>query len=317
MRLQFPAGVAGAARHPGADHTPRGLWERKMTARGLRRAASRLLERPAVPGRVSRACSTFRTFAEVLRLPQRQMTKLAFPLRELQRHLTPDSRLGLHVKTFDPSLEAISQAESVFAAGGRHRIEYVSSAVRLDHAPDLPHPEVCFIGRSNVGKSSLIKALFSLAPDVDVRVSKKPGHTKKMNFFKVGKYFTLVDMPGYGYRAPEDFVDMVETYLKERRNLMRTFLLVDSVVGIQKTDNIAIGMCEEFALPYVMVLTKIDKSSKGHLLKQVLQIQKFVESETQGCFPQLFPVSSVTYSGIHLLRCFIANITGNLKTDGL
>lgn len=137
-----------------------------------------------------------------------------------------------------------------------------------------------------------------------------------MNFFKVGKYFTLVDMPGYGYRAPEDFVDMVETYLKERKNLMRTFLLVDSVVGIQKTDNIAIEMCEEFALPYVMVLTKIDKSSKGHLLKQVLQIQKFVDTKTQGCFPQLFPVSAVTYSGIHLLRCFIANITGNLETNG-
>nr|KAF6477622.1 putative GTP binding protein 8 (putative) [Molossus molossus] len=174
---------------------------------------------------------------------------------------------------------------------------------------------VCFIGRSNVGKSSLIKALFSLAPEVEVRVSKNPGHTKKMNFFKVGKFFTLVDMPGYGYRAPEDFVDMVETYLKERKNLMRTFLLVDSVVGIQKADDIAIEMCEEFALPYVMVLTKIDKSSKGHLLKQVLQIQKFVDTKTQGCFPQLFPVSAVTYSGIHLLRCFIAYITGNLKTN--
>lgn len=97
---------------------------------------------------------------------------------------------------------------------------------------------------------------------------------------------------------------------------MRTFLLVDSVVGIQKTDNIAIEMCEEFALPYVMVLTKIDKSSKGRLLKQVLQIQKFVDTETQGCFPQLFPVSAVTFSGIHLLRCFIADITGNLKTSG-
>uniref|UniRef100_A0A8D2EDN9 GTP-binding protein 8 n=1 Tax=Theropithecus gelada TaxID=9565 RepID=A0A8D2EDN9_THEGE len=171
---------------------------------------------------------------------------------------------------------------------------------------------VCFIGRSNVGKSSLIKALFSLAPEVEVRVSKKPGHTKKMNFFKVGKHFTVVDMPGYGYRAPGDFVDMVETYLKERRNLKRTFLLVDSVVGIQKTDNIAIEMCEEFALPYVIVLTKIDKSSKGHLLKQVLQIQKFVNTKTQGCFPQLFPVSSVTFSGIHLLRSFIASVTGNL-----
>ncbi|XP_059247952.1 GTP-binding protein 8 isoform X1 [Mustela nigripes] len=287
-----------------------------MTAPGLRPIPRKLLELTGALRRVNRACSTFQTFAEVLRLPKRQMTKLAFPLQELQRHLTPDARLDLHVKIFDPSLEDISKAESVFTATGRNRIEYLSSAVRLDHAPDLAHPEVCFIGRSNVGKSSLIKALFALAPEVEVRVSKKPGHTKKMNFFKVGKYFTLVDMPGYGYRAPEDFVDMVETYLKERRNLMRTFLLVDSVVGIQKTDSIAIGMCEEFSLPYVMVLTKIDKSSKGHLLKQVLQIQKFVDSETQGCFPQLFPVSSVTYSGIHLLRCFIADITGNLKTDG-
>uniref|UniRef100_A0A3Q4MMZ3 EngB-type G domain-containing protein n=1 Tax=Neolamprologus brichardi TaxID=32507 RepID=A0A3Q4MMZ3_NEOBR len=68
---------------------------------------------------------------------------------------------------------------------------------------------VCFIGRSNVGKSSLIKALFSLTPEVEVRVSKTPGHTKKMNFFRVGKAFTIVDMPGYGHKAPRDFVDMM------------------------------------------------------------------------------------------------------------
>lgn len=84
------------------------------------------------------------------------------------------------------------------------------------------------------------------------------------------------------------------------------------LLEFKKTDNIAIEMCEEFALPYVIVLTKIDKSSKGHLLKQVLQIQKFVNTKTQGCFPQLFPVSSVTFSGIHLLRSFIASVTGNL-----
>ncbi|XP_019590388.2 GTP-binding protein 8 isoform X1 [Rhinolophus sinicus] len=249
-----------------------------------------LLEMPAALGLVSRPYSTSHTFAEVLRMPERQLTKLVFPLQELQRHLLPESRPVLHLKTFDPSLEDIARAESFFTATARNRIEYLSSAQHLDHAPDLLRPEVCFIGRSNVGKSSLIKALFSLAPEVEVRVSKKPGHTKKMNFFKVGKYFTLVDMPGYGYRAPEDFVNMVETYLKERKNLMRTFLLVDSVVGIQKADNIAIEMCEEFALPYVMVLTKIDKSSKGHLVKQVLEIQKFVATKTQGCFPQLFPV---------------------------
>uniref|UniRef100_A0A5F9CKH2 GTP-binding protein 8 n=2 Tax=Oryctolagus cuniculus TaxID=9986 RepID=A0A5F9CKH2_RABIT len=253
-----------------------------MAAPGLRHGMRRLLEVSAALGRVCRAYSTSQAFAEVLRLPRRQLTKLVYPLQDLEQHLAPDARSDLCLRVFDPSLEDLARAESFFTASPRNRIEYLSSAVRLDHAPDLPRPE---------------------------------GHTKKMNFFKVGKYFTLVDMPGYGYRAPEDFVDMVETYLKERRNLKRTFLLVDSVVGITKTDNIAIEMCEEFALPYVMVLTKTDKSSKGHLLKQVLQIQKFVNMQTQGCFPQLFPVSAVTHSGIHLLKCFIANITGNLDSQ--
>ncbi|XP_005548205.3 GTP-binding protein 8 [Macaca fascicularis] len=283
-----------------------------MAAPGLRLGAERLFAMPGVLELLSRSNSTSQAFAEVLRLPKQQLRKLLYPLQEVERFLAPDRRQDLHLRIFDPSPEDIARADNVFTATKGNRIDYVSSAIRIDHAPDLPRPEVCFIGRSNVGKSSLIKALFSLAPEVEVRVSKKPGHTKKMNFFKVGKHFTVVDMPGYGYRAPEDFVDMVETYLKERRNLKRTFLLVDSVVGIQKTDNIAIEMCEEFALPYVIILTKIDKSSKGHLLKQVLQIQKFVNTKTQGCFPQLFPVSSVTFSGIHLLRSFIASVTGNL-----
>uniref|UniRef100_A0A3Q2IBB3 GTP-binding protein 8 n=1 Tax=Equus caballus TaxID=9796 RepID=A0A3Q2IBB3_HORSE len=283
-----------------------------MAAPGLRPGLGRLFEMPAALGRVRRAYGTSQAFAEVLRLPKKQLTKLVFPLQELERHLVPDSKHEFHLKIFDPSLEDIARAESIFTATAQNRIEYLSSAERLDHAPALPRPEVCFIGRSNVGKSSLIKALFSLAPDVEVRVSKKPGHTKKMNFFKVGKYFTLVDMPGYGYRAPEDFVDMVETYLKERKNLMRTFLLVDSVVGIQKTDNIAVEMCEEFALPYVMVLTKIDKSSKGHLLKQVLQIQKFVDTKTQGCFPQLFPVRIAFW--ISLESCVKVSASRNLCT---
>ncbi|XP_036602100.1 GTP-binding protein 8 [Trichosurus vulpecula] len=253
--------------------------------------------------------------AQVLRLPERQQKGLVFPLQELERSMVPGASSKLHVRTFDPSLEDIARAEAAFCPAPGHRIDYVSSAERLDHAPASSRPEVCFIGRSNVGKSSLIKALFSLTPEVEVRVSKKPGHTKKMNFFQVGKYFTLVDMPGYGFKAPKDFVDMVEAYLKERPTLTRTFLLVDGAVGIQKADNIAIEMCEEFALPYVMVLTKIDKASKGYLAKQVLQIQEFVDTQTQGCFPQLFPVSSVTYSGIHLLRCFIAYITGNLHIN--
>ncbi|CAI9544089.1 unnamed protein product [Staurois parvus] len=165
-------------------------------------------------------------------------------------------------------------------------------------------------------KSSLIKALFALVPGIDVRVSKTPGHTKKMNFFKVGKAFTLVDMPGYGYRAPEDFAEMVESYIQERHNLKRTFLLLDSSIGIQEADLIAVEMCEELGIPYVFVMTKIDRSRAAVLLMQFLQLQEFIKTKTMGCFPQPFLASSVNFTGIHLLRCFLAHVTGTLPKIG-
>ncbi|KAM6098882.1 GTP-binding protein 8 isoform 2-T4 [Theristicus caerulescens] len=232
--------------------------------------------------------------SQVLRLERSRRAGVVFPLQKLERCLAPGVDTA-PFRLFQPGLAALQRAEALFTSGRGHPIDYV-----------------CFIGRSNVGKSSLIRALFSLSPEVEVRVSKTPGHTKKMNFFKVGKYFTLVDMPGYGYRAPQDFVEMVEAYLQERRNLKRTFLLVDGVVGLQKTDHVAVEMLEEFGIPYVMVLTKIDRAARGLLLKNVLEIQEFVKEKTQGCFPQLFLVSSLEFSGVHLLRCFVAHVTGNL-----
>ncbi|XP_072200852.1 GTP-binding protein 8 [Excalfactoria chinensis] len=260
-----------------------------------------------------RSPSPLGALSQVLKLERSRRDGIMFPLQRLARNLAPGAEEAAF-NLFQPGLAALQRAEVLFTSGRGHNIDYVSSAVRMEHAPPPSLPEVCFIGRSNVGKSSLIRALFSLAPEVEVRVSKTPGHTKKMNFFNIGKYFTLVDMPGYGYRAPEDFVDMVEAYLQERHNLKRTFLLVDAVVGIQSTDLIAVEMLEEFGIPYVMVLTKIDRASKGLLLKNVLGIQEFVKEKTQGCFPQLFLVSSVEFSGVHLLRCFVAHVTGNLPS---
>ncbi|RXM98721.1 GTP-binding protein 8 [Acipenser ruthenus] len=125
--------------------------------------------------------------------------------------------------------------------------------------------------------------------DLERHLSSK-GHTKKMNFFTVGKAFTLVDMPGYGYKAPKDFVDMVETYLETRHNLKRTFLLVDGSVGLLHADRIAIDMCEEFGLPYVLVITKIDKAKQGELLRHILEVQEVIQNHTVGCFPQPFLV---------------------------
>lgn len=127
---------------PGKRTQLRGFWERKMAAPGLRLGTDKLFRMPAAMGRQSRAYSTCQTFAEVLQLPKRQLTKLVYPLQELEQHLVPDSRSDLHLRVFDPSLEDLSRAESVFTSSARNRIEYISSAVRLDHAPDLSRPEV-------------------------------------------------------------------------------------------------------------------------------------------------------------------------------
>lgn len=244
-------------------------------------------------------------------LPEKKRTVLLHPYSHLETHLSRQVDQA-QFKLFQPDIEALRKAEKLFTPTPKHQIMYFSSAVRRDHIPELTQPEVCFIGRSNVGKSSLIQALFALVPDIDVRVSKTPGHTKKLNFFTVGKAFTLVDMPGYGYRAPEDFVEMVEPYLQERKNLVRTFLLVDGGAGLQKFDLVAVEMCEEFGIPYVLVVTKTDRNRQGTLLKLLLQLHDFIKDKTSTCFPQPFLVSSLHFSGIHLLRCFIAHVTGNL-----
>ncbi|XP_027880186.1 GTP-binding protein 8 isoform X1 [Xiphophorus couchianus] len=245
-------------------------------------------------------------------LPPKKMQSLLYPFSGLEAHLDR-SVDRMQFLLFHPSVEDMMEAEKLFYSSPSHRIDYYVSAERMDHAPALKQPEVCFIGRSNVGKSSLIKALFSLTPEVEVRVSKTPGHTKKMNFFKVGKAFTLVDMPGYGHRAPRDFVDMVEPYLYTRKNLVRTFLLVDGSVGLQTADQIALEMCEETKCPYVMVVTKIDKCGQGALLTNLLKLQDVINTQTSSCFPQPFLISSVNYWGIHLLRCFITHVTGSTR----
>ncbi|XP_063356164.1 GTP-binding protein 8 [Pelmatolapia mariae] len=249
---------------------------------------------------------------KVTSLPPKKLRSLLYPFSELEAYLDR-SVDRTQFQLFDPSLEDMIEAEKLFHSSPSHKIDYYISAERMEHAPDLKQPEVCFIGRSNVGKSSLIKALFSLTPEVEVRVSKTPGHTKKMNFFRVGKAFTIVDMPGYGHKAPRDFVDMVEPYLYTRKNLVRTFLLVDGSVGLQKADLIALEMCEETGCPYVMVVTKIDKCGSGTLLTNLLNLQDVVKTEMTSCFPQPFLISSLQFGGIYLLRCFIAHVTGSIR----
>ncbi|KAM9804833.1 GTP-binding protein 8 [Neosynchiropus ocellatus] len=250
---------------------------------------------------------------DVMALPPKKRQGALFPISVLEGYLDSSvDTTDFHL--FQPSAADILKAETLFCSTPTHKIDYHTSAERMDHAPSLAQPEVCFIGRSNVGKSSLIKALFSLSPEVEVRVSKTPGHTKKMNFFRVGRSFCMVDMPGYGHRAPRDFVDMVEPYLLSRKSLVRTFMLVDGSLDFQKNDLIALEMCEEMRRPYVIVLTKVDKcGGRGKLLRNLMALQDVIQSQTRCCFPQPFLASSLSYSGVHLLRCFIAHVTGSIN----
>lgn len=112
-----------------------------MAAHRLRQSVGRLFAMGPELGSGRRAFSAFQAFTEVLRLPSKQLTKLVFPLEELHEHFVPGSRPDLHLNIFHPSLEDIARAESFFTASARNRIEYLTSAVRLDHAPDLHRPE--------------------------------------------------------------------------------------------------------------------------------------------------------------------------------
>lgn len=237
------------------------------------------------------------------------------PIDELQEYL----EVPIFQKDdcpFNPSRDEMVAAEKIFRSTDVHKIKFLASAVNPEDF--IPHdlPEVTFIGRSNVGKSSLLRAIFSEVKELHVKISKVPGHTKTINFYGVGNVMCLVDVPGYGYAQPKHFVESVETYLKTRKNLRRTFLLLDGKIGFQSFDEIAIEMLEEFKVPYCVVMTKIDKASLSRRMKNIISLQqiqnKFMSNR---CYPQPFLVSSMTGEGIAYLQTFLTYLVGDVKIN--
>lgn len=176
---------------------------------------------------------------------------------------------------------------------------FVKSAPTLKHCPDANRPEYAFIGRSNVGKSSLINMLVerkSLA-----KTSSTPGKTQYINYFDINESWYLVDLPGLGYAKVSKtkrkaWKENIITYLLNRRNLLSTFLLIDIRVKPQLIDIAFMNWMGENALPFVIVFTKTDKL-KTNALKAHLENYKTTLLESWEELPQIFLSSAVNKTG--------------------
>lgn len=148
------------------------------------------------------------------------------------------------------------------------KAEFVKSASSITGLPEDGRPEFAFIGRSNVGKSSLMNML--LGRKNLVKTSKKPGKTVLLNYFNVNDSFYFVDLPGYGFasrsKSEQDLWRVViEKYLRTRKSLADIFLLIDSRHGILPNDEQMIEFLDHYQIGYTPVFTKIDKLTKTEL----------------------------------------------------
>ena len=187
-------------------------------------------------------------------------------------------------------------------------VTFVKSVVDLAHLPDADLPEVCFAGRSNVGKSSLINALTN--QNGLARASNTPGRTRELNYFNASDRLHLVDLPGYGYaRASKvdiaNWTRLTRAFLRGRQPLRRVFVLVDSRHGLKPSDLELFDMLDEAAVTYQVVLTKTDKLKKGELDRVMAKTQSAI-AKRPAAFPDIFATSSQKGRGLPELRAEIA-----------
>lgn len=154
---------------------------------------------------------------------------------------------------------------------------FVKSATQPSNYPEGLLPEVAFAGRSNVGKSSLINVLVNRR--ALVRTSSTPGRTQLLNFFDVNGTFSLVDLPGYGFAqvplaVKKNWGPMVRTYLEKRANLKAVVVLFDVRRVPREEDLQLLDWLEEFNIPTIPVVTKIDKISRGERARQLKPIME-------------------------------------------
>lgn len=203
------------------------------------------------------------------------------------------------------SFSSIKSPDTLF----KQACEFRYGVDTLDRLPPMGMPEFGFIGRSNVGKSSLINALVNRTI---ARTSNTPGRTQQLNFFELAEACFIVDMPGYGYAKVSKtkiaaWNALMKDYLVGRSVLQHVFLLLDSRHEIKPADDEMMTMLDESAVPYQLVLTKVDKL-KPNELNRAIDSMKAVIQRHVAAYPELIVTSSVDKEGVVEMRRRIYNL---------
>ena len=216
------------------------------------------------------------------------MTQLPFPIAE------------------EPDAQTAEHGRLLFAG----ETAFVKGVVAMSGLPEPDRLEVCFAGRSNVGKSTLINALTGMK--ALARASNTPGRTQEINFFTAGDDHYLVDLPGYGYaNAPVAVVEkwqrLLKQYLSGRQTLRRAFVLIDARHGVKKVDEEILSLLDSAAVTFQVVLTKADKVKEKERAKILDQVRTAL-SKHPAAYPEIVVTSSEKGWGIPTLRAIIATL---------
>ena len=188
--------------------------------------------------------------------------------------------------------------------------EFITSSANLNQCPKPDFPEFAFIGRSNVGKSSLINML--TGRKALAKVSSKPGKTQLINHFLINDNWYLVDLPGYGWAKvakteKEKWGIMIHDYIMARENLVCLFVLVDSRLEPQKIDVEFINWLGEKGIPFSIIFTKSDKQSKNKTQSNIARYKRYLKQYWDE-LPKIFITSSVMKEGRNNILDYIETL---------
>ena len=200
----------------------------------------------------------------------------------------------------------IGAGRSLFASDWR----FVAAASSAASLPAMKGAEVAFVGRSNVGKSSLINALTNRG--ALARTSRTPGRTQELIFFASDDRPTLVDMPGYGYAAAPKakvaaWTELIHAYFKGRANLKRVYVLLDARRGLIPADAPVLDALDSAAVSYQLVLTKADEVTPGELAAGLDAVAAALAARP-AAYPMVLATSARSGAGIPELRAAIAKV---------